>query len=393
MVAWRNWAGFFIGFCLTPAATGAPPQSVDQVADARKFGDQFRPFLVRHCLTCHSGDKPKGDLRLDQLTPAFGDEGSRKQWAAILERIEAGEMPPKSKPRPPKKEVQALTDWLAPRLAAADAVARANQGRAVLRRLNRVEYENTVNDLLGIEGDFKKQLPADGSADGFDNAGAALHTSYFLMEKYLEAVDAALDMAITNRPKPPPLIKKRHSLKDGHPVRSTKEDVYRFLDDGETVCFCSSEWHTVWISNFYPPDAGNYRFCISASSFQSDGKPVTFRETASGTRLTGTSGLISYLDAPIDNPTVFEFVRYMEPRTSIRMLPYGLARAQTVKQVGGEKWDGPGLVIQYVEVEGPLYESWPPESHRRIFGRHAAGNIWSLQLPRQGGSGFRRAAG
>ncbi len=249
-----------------------------------------------------------------------------------------------------------------------DAAARVAQGRVVLRRLNRIEYENTINDLLGIKVNLKEQLPADGSADGFDNAGAAHHTSSFLMEKYLEAADTALNMAITNRPKPPPLIAKRYSIKDGHPVKSSTEDVYRFLEDGEVVCFCSSEWHNVWISEFYPPDAGNYRFRISASGFQSDDKPLTFRVTLTGSALTGMRGLIGYFDAPPDKPTVFEFVRYMEPRTTISILPYGLSGANTVKQTGGEYWNGPGLAIQHVDVEGPLHETWPPESHRRIFG-------------------------
>ena len=334
-------------------------------------GGQVRPFLARHCLECHGAEKSKGDLRLDRLSLDFADESGRKQWLAVLKRVKADEMPPKSKPRPPEQEVQALTGWLAPRLAAADAAARAAQGRAVLRRLNRVEYENTVCDLLGIQVDLKKQLPQDGSADGFDNAGAAHHTSSFLMEKYLEAADTALNMAIANRPQPPPAIHAKYSIRDGHPVRSTTESVYRLLEDGEVVCFCSSEWHNVWVSKFYPPHAGNYRFRISASAFQSAGKPVTFRVTASGTRLTGKSGLVSYFDAPAGKPTVFEFVRYMEPRTSIAMLPYGLAGANTVKLVGGEKWNGPGLAIQHVEVEGPLHESWPPESHRRIFGEMA----------------------
>ncbi len=371
MVWRRTWVGLWASIGLTllgAAVVVAPPPTSGQTTDAKQFHDQFRSLLTRHCLACPSGDKTKGNLRLDRLAVNFADAANRKQWLAVLKRVKAGDMPPKSKPLPPQQEIQALTDWLTPRVTVADDAARTAQGRVVLRRLNRVEYENTVNNLLGIKVDLKKQLPADGSADGFDNAGAAHHTSSFLMEKYLDAADIALNMAIANRPQPPPLIKKRYSIKDGHPVRSTKESVYRFLDDGEVVCFCSSAWHTVWVSNFYPPDAGNYRFRISASSFQSGGKPVTFRVTASGTRLAGTSGLISYFDAPLDKPTVFEFVRYMEPRTSIRMLPYGLAGANTVKQVGGDKWDGPGLAIQYVEVEGPLHETWPPKSHRRIFG-------------------------
>jgi hypothetical protein len=349
------------------AALAAPPATSD-ATDAGQFEDQFRPLLVRYCLACHSGEKPKGELLLDKLAPDFADARAREHWTTVVERLQAGEMPPKEKPRPPEKEVKALIAWLSPRLAAADAAARAAQGRVVLRRLNRVEYENTVCDLLGIRVKLKDQLPQDGSADGFDNAGAAHHTSSFLMEKYLEAADTALNMAITNRPQPPPAINKRYSIKDGHPIRGTTEDVYRFLDDGEVVCFCSSEWHNVWVSNFYPPDAGNYRFRISASAIQSAGKPVTFRTTVSGTALSGKSGLVSYFDAPADKPTVFAFVRHMEPRTSIMMLPYGLEGANAVNKIGGEKWDGPGLAIQYVEVEGPLNDTWPPPSHRRIFG-------------------------
>jgi mono/diheme cytochrome c family protein len=353
---------------LDAAAVVAFAPNIEQTADAKLFDDQFRPFLVRHCLACHGGDKPKGKLRLDSLTTDFADTATRARWTAVIERLEAGEMPPRGKPRPPVREIQALTGWLAPRMAAADTAARAAHGRVVLRRLNRIEYENTVRDLLGIHINLKEQLPEDSSADGFDNAGAANHTSSFLMEKYLEAADKALNMAIADRPKPPPPGTKRHSLKDGYPVRGSTENVYRLLGDGEVVCFCSSEWHNVGATEFYPLEGGNYRFRISASAFQSAGKPVTFRVTASGTRLTGTSGLVGYFDALPGKPTVYEFVRYIEPRTTITLLPYGFANASTVHKVGAEKWDGPGLAVQYIDVEGPLNPTWPPESHRRIFG-------------------------
>jgi mono/diheme cytochrome c family protein len=371
MAGWRVWVGLWAGVGLTlldVAAVVASPPSIEQTADAKLFDGQFRPLLVRHCIACHGGDKPKGKFRLDKLTTDFADAATRAHWTDVIERLKAGEMPPKGKPRPPVRDVQALTGWLVPRVTAADAAARAAQGRVILRRLNRVEYENTVRDLLGIYVNLKEQLPEDGSADGFDNAGAANHTSSFLMEKYLEAADTALNMAIADRPKPPPPFTKRHSLKDGHPVRGTTENVYRFLKDGEVVCFCSSEWHNVGATQFYPSEGGNYRFRISASAFQSAGKAVTFRVTASGTRLTGKSGLVGYFDAPPGKPAVYEFVRYMEPRTTVTMLPYGFVNSDTVHKVGAEKWDGPGLAVQYIDVEGPLYPTWPPESHRRIFG-------------------------
>ncbi len=320
---------------------------------------------MKHCFECHSSAKQEGDLRLDEAKPTFDVEDSSR-WRHAVERVVLGQMPPESKPRLSADEVRLLSTWVEAETRSAEMARRAKEGRVVLRRLNRAEYQNTICDLLGIQIDLKEQLPQDGSANGFDNAGAALHTSSFLMDRYLEAADAALNLAIANRPQPPPLAKNRYSLKESHPVRTTTEKVYRFLDD-TVVCFCSSAWHNVGVSKFYPQEGGWYRFRISASAFQSPGKPVTFRVTAGNTRLTGKSGLVGYFDAPPGEPKVFEFVRYMEPKTTISILPYGLAGANTVKQVGGDAYEGPGLAVQYVEVEGPLNETWPPQSHRRLF--------------------------
>jgi mono/diheme cytochrome c family protein len=371
MAEWLKWVGMWaaVGWTSIALTTAeASPPITGQSAVDKQFDEQFRPLLASHCVTCHGGEKPKGKLRLDALTMDLADAATRERWTAVIERLKAGEMPPKGKPRPPEKDVQALTDWLAPRLAAADSSARAAQGRTVLRRLNRVEYENTLRDLLGINVKLKEQLPEDGSADGFDNAGTANHTSSFLMEKYLEAADKSLNMAIADRPKPPASTTKRWSIKDGHPVKGSDENVYRFLNDGEVVCFCSSEWRAVGASQFWPNEGGTYRFRFEASAAQSKGKPVTFRVTATGTELTGKSGLIGYFDAPADTPKLYEVERYMEPHTTIRLLPYGLVNSSTVHKVGAEKWEGPGLSIKYIEVEGPLNPNWPPLSHRRLFG-------------------------
>jgi cytochrome c553 len=341
----------------------------DRRADAKSSADSIRPFLVRHCLECHGTEKPKGDFRLDRLAPDFADGANRERWLTVLKRVQAGEMPPKSKPRPPRNEVQALAEWITRGTEAAEkaeAARRAAQGRVVLRRLNRVEYENTVRDLLGIEVRLKEQLPQDGAADGFDNAAAALHTSSFLMERYLEAADTTLTQAIANRPRPPS-IKKRYRLKDQHQVKVATERVYRRLDD-TVVCFSSSAWNDVVLSQFYPAERGCYRFRISASGFQSAGKLVSYRVAVNGSRLAGKSGLIGYFDAPADKPTVVEFVQQMEPRTTISILPYGLASAQSVDKIGADKYEGPGLAVQWVEVEGPLHDAWPPASHRRLFG-------------------------
>src|SRR5262245_28734380 len=111
--------------------------AVHAAAAPDRYDDQVRPFLARHCLACHGTDKPRGDLRLDRLSTDFTDEVVRQHWLTVLKRVEAGEMPPKSKPRPPQQEVRALADWIGAQVAAAEA-RRGGEGRVILRRLNRV---------------------------------------------------------------------------------------------------------------------------------------------------------------------------------------------------------------------------------------------------------------
>jgi hypothetical protein len=355
-------------WCNEPHAAGTElPAAAKEAADSKTFHDtHVRPFLIRHCLECHSAEKPKGDLRLDRLAPNFTDATSRETWQAVLKRIKSGEMPPKSKPRPPEQEVRVLADWVGGQVAAAEAARRA-QGRTVLRRLNRVEYENTVRDLLGVHIDVQDMLPLDSSAGGFDNVGEALHISSFLMERYLEAADKALSVAIANGPQPP-LIKKRYSLKDQRQVQVTTERVFRKLDDGAVVMFSSSAWQAINLYQFYPPDRGKYRFRISASGFQSEGKPVTYQVRAGSMLMAGKNHLVGYFDAPADRPAVVDFVDHLEARSTIRIHPYGLASAQAVNKIGADSYEGPGLAVQWIDVEGPLHDSWPPESHCRIFG-------------------------
>ena len=334
--------------------------------DRPSFDDEVRPVLDRHCIACHSGDRPKGKLNLEQLPRDFADEAAQRRWLVVQKRVAAGEMPPKSKPRLTLEELQTLSDWITGEVAAVAAAQGDDGGRVVYRRLNRVEYENTVRDLLGINIELQQLLPEDSEAHGFDNVGEALHTSSFLMERYLEAADAALNVAIANVPQPK-RIDRRLQCENQHQVKSTTEKVFRKTDDA-LVMFSSSKWQAITMSEFYPPDRGTYRIRISAYGFQSSGRPVTFRVDA-GPMLMGTKNhLVGYFDVPPDTPTVVEFTDFFDARNTIRILPYGLESAQAVHKIGADTYEGRGLAIQWVEVEGPLYDTWPPESHRRIFG-------------------------
>ncbi|GDY20053.1 hypothetical protein LBMAG56_13980 [Verrucomicrobiota bacterium] len=342
-------------------------------ADGAGQGDrETAAFFQEHCLRCHGEKKAKRDLRLDKLDADFSKAATSARWREILERVRSGEMPPKDEPRPDPAQAQAFLRRLDARLAEAAARRRA-EGRVVLRRLNRTEYENTVRDLLGVATPLKALLPFDSSADGFDNIGEALHTSSFLLDRYLEAADAALNQAIANRPQPKSTT-TRYLLTDSHQVRSTTEKVFRTNDTGRVVAFTSSAWQALGPTKFYPSERGRYRFRISAAGIQSSNQPVVFRVWSGSGGMGGARGhLVSYFDAPPGTPKVIEFVDHMEPRTSITILPYGLASSQTVHKTGADTWDGPGLAIDWIDIEGPLNETWPPESHRRLFGEMKQG--------------------
>lgn len=347
------------------AAFGPTAPTADPVA--KPLEEPAKAFLTTHCRSCHAGAKPKGKFRLDSLAPDFDDRANRERWLAALEQVETGTMPPAAKARPPEKDVRALATWVRDKLATAEAKRNAVQGRVPLRRLNRAEYLNTVRDLLDVDIDLKDLLPPDATANGFDNAAEAQHVSSFLMEQYLEAADKVLDTAIVNGPKPW-MIKKRFDIKDEKSVKATGS-VYRHLEDSVAIF---SSWVsaniqvTMW--NFFSHFRGNYRFRISAYAFQTD-KPVTFHMTAGTMKAVTEERIVGYYDVPPGKPTVIEFVEKLEPRNTVRFVVDNLGvTPPVIEKAGAENYKGPGLAIQWVEIEGPLHESWPPPSHRRIFG-------------------------
>jgi hypothetical protein len=326
-----------------------------------------RPFLAQHCQACHAGERPKGKFRLDSLTQDWTDKANRERWLAVSEKVRSGAMPPKGKPRPPAKDIAALTDWIGGRVEAAEGARIAIQGRVPIRRLNRTEYENTVRDLLGVDIDLKEVLPSDTPVNGFDNSAEALHVSSFLMEQYLEAADKVLDAAIVNGPKPW-MIKRRFDIKEEKSVKPTGS-VYRHLEDSVAIF---SSWVsaniqvTLW--NFYTHFRGNYRFRISAYAFQTD-KPITFHMTAGTFSAVTEERMLGYHEVPPGKPTVIEFVAQLEPKNFARLVVDGLGvTPPVVEKIGAENYKGPGLAVQWIDIEGPLHDTWPPFSHRRLFG-------------------------
>ena len=113
------------------------------------FERELLPLLENHCFNCHGEDAQEGDLALHTLNPDVLKGGDEAVWAVVLDQLNSGEMPPKKKKRPPEKRLLAALNWLTEELDKAEVAANACGSRIVLRRLNRLEYRNTMRDLFG----------------------------------------------------------------------------------------------------------------------------------------------------------------------------------------------------------------------------------------------------
>lgn len=167
------------------------------------FARDARPFLEKHCLSCHGGKEPKAELALDTFRDSMSIVRQRKVWDNVLKMVAAGEMPPQEKPRPPVADVDQFVRQVKAVFDHADRTAKPDPGRVTMRRLNRREYANTVRDLLGADFNPTEDFPADDVGHGFDNIGDVLSLSPLLMERYLDAAERIVERVIVVNPPPP----------------------------------------------------------------------------------------------------------------------------------------------------------------------------------------------
>jgi hypothetical protein len=157
--------------------TVAPRCGVD--AGGLSDRDRVQTFLEKHCFECHESVAKKGGLDLTELEFDLADPQLFARWLAVHDRVSAGEMPPRTKPRPEPAEQEPFARSLAASLMAAEGARIAGLGRATQRRLNRYEYENVLRDLLDAPWlQVKDALPEDGEAYRFNKSGGALDVSH-----------------------------------------------------------------------------------------------------------------------------------------------------------------------------------------------------------------------
>lgn len=161
-------------------------------------------FLEKHCLDCHDQDTAKGALILETLTDNLHNLEHREEWIRVHDIIQSGQMPPKDKTKLSDNERRDFLQILSRSILNAEHKELTQRGSANVRRMNRVEYENTLRDLLHLPLlRVKELLPEDGLQHGYAKIPSALELSHVQIQKYMEAADLALHQAIVDLPNKP----------------------------------------------------------------------------------------------------------------------------------------------------------------------------------------------
>jgi len=164
------------------AASNAAPASF------ARFQSDILPILKEYCFDCHGDGMDKGKVAFDEFKTPDELLARKELWLAVLKNVRAGLMPPEKKPRPSEEQKLTLANWIKRDAFGIDPND-PDPGRVTVRRLNRIEYRNTIRDLTGFDFKVEEELPPDDTGYGFDNIGDVLTLSPLLLEKYMQAAE------------------------------------------------------------------------------------------------------------------------------------------------------------------------------------------------------------
>ncbi len=413
-----------IAFTQSVASSQAdPPQTVTKF-DRLGFEKVVAPFLAAYCVECHAGAKPKGSFCVDKekLPVDFLEAATRSKWKEIVQVLHAREMPPKKSRQPSAKEIAAVIDWITAQSVQAERTKR--ETAVVLRRLNREEYRNTIRDLVGIDFDVSG-FPQDPPAGGFDNNGAALTMSPLHVETYLNAARQIVDRALVEG-KQPESIRWRFHPKAG-PIDQTRLRLDATNNaivnggnntmEGDWVVIHHESWDKpISARDFRVPTAGTYKIRISAASkVPGKNQVIESAETILAKRLQEqnkqnpkgekyhkeqfaqdlkhfqSDRIYDYGPARIklvlqlgpqprtlaefdadgtkDHPKIHEYQARFTTESAGISLEYAYSLPRVLENFwmqGAPSFARPELLVNWFEVEGPIYDAWPPAAHMSI---------------------------
>jgi hypothetical protein len=412
----------------TVAATGAVGAANVQAkratrrAPSQPVAIAIQPFLRQECEICHNKATAAGGLNLAAMPFRPDDAPNFDFWVKLYDRVDRGEMPPKAAAQPAPAARKAFLSALAQPLIAIDDARARREGRAVWRRMNRYEYENTLRDLLGAPWlQIRDMLPEDGLAYRFNKVGQALDVSHVQMSRYLAAADYALHEAMATQATRPETTTRRYyareqrsfvglakfnefngaaeratfpiigneadipALKETAPMTVGARDPARRELEGMGVVASAYEPLQPKFNQFRAPVSGRYKLRLCAHSFWAAPESPQHWWRPSRTELSA-----GRTQEPVSLYAAFPPQRLrklgcvdVKPEPGVGELDVTLLKGETIEpdavrffRSRPPGWhnplaqrDGqPGVAFNWLEVVGPIVDSWPTPGQRLLFG-------------------------
>ena len=329
---------------------------------AATFKTKILPLLESHCTKCHGPEKQKAKINLAGVRSLEQLTGDPHLWFRVLDQLEFREMPPEDEKPLADGNRQAMIAWIKGELTDSLAARQLSEGRSQFRRLSRAEYADNFEDLFGIRltARMLSMLPEDGRIEGYTKVSQALPLStdgafgYYqiareLLDKWvLRPIPKADDDSKTVR-----LLAGPTGQSAGHALE---------LPDGWFVYFNSDDTSGRLVTEgprstgFYARTQGIYKLRAHIYAYQTD-KPLTVGiYTGHTAAYPQQIDLVQIIEAPPGKPTVVETEVYLGVHRSgingIRLIPFGIGE-QVPKNTLASKCKGPGLAVQWVELERP----------------------------------------
>lgn len=404
--------------CITSRVLVALPMIVVAIVtlmvEAQSFANEtVSEFVNQHCVECHTGPDAEAGFRLDTLRLDLSSESTFAHWSMVHRRIESAEMPPADAEQPDEEDRDAFLSELSGTLAQTELVRHQQFGRSELRRLSRSEYANSLRDILDLPHlELDEMLPPDSLAHGFQKSASALDFSHVMLSRYLEVADHALWQALARQVKsrPPKVIRAELKSIDGVtdtlqtlrvqlkqttaiPLvgmeRDTTLEVSRgnfakrepgFVRDPEphfdgVATFMNSRSnHNIVVKPFKIEQSGYYKLRVHGWGLLNDhGKLLPSDRTEAVAFYAKSGRLLGRCELPPNEPTTSEITAWLNEGEPIEYLAistdnelFNFPHPKTGTKF--ETFKAYGIGLRWFEMEGPLVQSWPPESHRRLLG-------------------------
>jgi hypothetical protein len=180
------------------SSTETPSAATVKIEPKPDLTEAALSTLKTYCFDCHKGDGAEGGIKVD----IFGADQKIGDHVELIEKIilalKEHQMPPADSAQPNDTERVRLLEWIEEQLQEFDCGSVSRPGRVTIRRLNRIEYDNTVRDLTGLDLKLSNDFPSDDVGNGFDNIGDVLSIPPILLEKYLNAANAIATEILKN---------------------------------------------------------------------------------------------------------------------------------------------------------------------------------------------------